>query len=56
MSKTTTLTITERIDQAAKVLAEFGENKIIYDNFVITVEKLIEPEKMTDEDWLYWSA
>ena len=56
----TTLTTTNgfenQIDQALRAIVRTGHDQFIFENYRVTIERIVETDTLTDEDYTYWSA
>lgn len=47
---------TNGFDEALKTIIRMGPAQFSFDNYLITVEKIVDQTQLMDDDYTYWSA
>ncbi len=55
-SKSSGTTTTNGFDDAVKTIIKMGPSQFTFDNYLITVEKIVDQSILLDDDYAYWSA
>ena len=55
-SKSSGTTTTNGFDDAVKTIIKMGPAQFTFDNYLITVEKIVDQSILLDDDYAYWSA